>query len=110
MHGVSSHDSTVHWFNTSVFSNPTTAGTQGTMGFYTDQGPGFFGMNAALSRTINLTERFKLLLRTEWLNATNTPQFGNPGTTVGSASFGRITGTTGTGGVRTIDLFGKLIF
>lgn len=111
LHGVSSHDSTVHWFNTSVFSNPAT-GTQGTMGYYTYQGPGYFGLNTSLSRTIKLTERFKLMLRTEWLNATNTPQFNNPGTTVGSSSFGRVTSTlsNASGGVRNIDLVGKLLF
>jgi hypothetical protein len=67
-------------------------------------------MNASLSRTIKLTERFKLLLRTEWLNATNTPQFASPNTTLGSSSFGKVTGTTGLGGQRVIDLVGKLIF
>jgi hypothetical protein len=106
-HQISITDSTVKWFNTSVFSSPA-AGTQGSMGYYVYDGPGWFGMNAGLSRTFRLSERFKLLLRTEWLNATNTPQFSNPGTTVGSTSFGTITSTVG--GNRTIDLVGKLIF
>ena len=83
------------------------AGTQGNVGNYVQQGPGFFALNAAISRTIKLTERFKLLVRSEWLNASNTPQFSSPGTTLGSSSFGLVTSATGQ---RVVDLVGKLIF
>jgi len=102
LHGVNPNP----WFNTSNFSVPA-AGTQGNVGSYVDQGPGFFNLDAALSRTITITERFKLLLRTEWLHATNTPQFANPNTTLGSSSFGLLTSATGQ---RTIDIVGKLTF
>jgi hypothetical protein len=107
-HQISATDTTVKWFNTSAFSNPA-ANTQGNMGYYLYDGPGFFAMNAGLTRTFKLTERFKLLLRTEWLNATNTPQFNNPNTSLGNTkTFGTISSTAG--GNRTIDLVGKLIF
>ena len=106
LHGIGTANP---WFDKSVFSFPA-AGTQGNVGNYVQQGPGFFNMDAALSRTIKLNERFKLLLRTEWLHATNTPQFANPGTTYGSSSFGLVTSTTGLGGQRVIDMVGKLIF
>jgi hypothetical protein len=94
------------WEVSGAFSVPV-GGVQGNMGYYTDQGPGFFAINMDLSRTIKLTARFKLMIRTEWLNAFNNPQFGNPNTNVPSSSFGFISSATGN---RTIDLVGKLIF
>ena len=39
------------------------------------------------------TERLRLQYRAEAFNAFNIANFGNPGTTVGTANFGRITGT-----------------
>ncbi len=108
-------DTSVKWFDPSSFVNPAN-NTQGTMGYYLYSGPGFFVMNASLSRTFKLSERFKLLLRSEWLNATNTPQFANPNATVNSSStpiansnFGTISGVNAYS-TRTIDLVGKLIF
>jgi len=57
---------------------------------------------------MRLTERFNLELRSEWLHATNTPQFSNPNTEYGSASFGLVTGTSG--GNRLINVAGKIVF
>jgi hypothetical protein len=47
-------------------------------------------------------------LRSEWLHATNTPQFSLPNTQFGNSSFGMVTGTSG--GSRVINLAGKIIF
>ena len=44
-------------------------------------------------RKFSITERVKGELRGEATNFTNTPAFGNPNATVGSADFGRVTGT-----------------
>ena len=38
-------------------------------------------------------EGHQLLFRTELFNAFNTPQFGNPGGSLGTGTFGRVTGT-----------------
>ena len=85
-------------------------------------GPGFFNLNAALSKTAQLTERLKLQLRLETVNTTNTPQFANPNggcCTANNANFGYVTGTvgsgsgsinSGTGGPRSIQLGAKLTF
>lgn len=95
------------WFNTSNFSQPD-ASTFGNVGPYDISGPNLFNLDAALFRRIQMTERFKLEFRTEWFSATNSPQFSNPGTTFGSSTFGKVTGTNG--GARVIDFGAKLIF
>jgi len=38
-------------------------------------GPGFFNLDAALSKSIRFTERYNVDLRLEAFGATNTPQF-----------------------------------
>ncbi|HTP31816.1 MAG TPA: TonB-dependent receptor [Candidatus Acidoferrales bacterium] len=48
------------------------------------RGPGFFNLDASIFRDFRVTERFHLQFRAEMFGVTNTPQFGNPGTTVSS--------------------------
>jgi hypothetical protein len=106
------------WFNTSVFADPTKlfgTPTFGNVGQYILSGPNFFNLDASLFKNFQITERFKLEFRTEWYGALNNPQFGNPGTTFGSSSFGLVTGTYGTypastGGARVIDFGLRLMF
>jgi len=68
------------------------------------RGPGQHNMDAAVERSFAVTEISSVRFRTEFFNLTNTPQFGNPNTTLGygdptqvnpaaSPSFGRITNT-----------------
>jgi hypothetical protein len=68
------------------------------------RGPGQHNVDAAVERSFPVTETGTLHLRTEFLNLTNTPQFGNPNTTLGygdptqtnpvaSPSFGLISNT-----------------
>ena len=95
------------WFDTSVFSNPA-RGVQGNVGNYVYSGPDFFNLDASLSRTFPIREKAHLELRSEWLNATNTPQFAQPGTQFGSSNFGLVTSTIGNG--RIINLAGKITF
>jgi Carboxypeptidase regulatory-like domain len=103
LHGIK----TTPWFNTSPFFDPP-AGTQGNVGNYISSGPKFFNLDASIFRRVRLTERFNLELRSEWLHATNTPQFSNPNTELGSASFGLVTATSG--GNRLINVAGKIVF
>jgi hypothetical protein len=76
-------------------------------------------LDLSLFRKFQLTERFKGEFRVETLNFTNTPAFANPNLTVGSADFGKITGTLaglianqGVGGTgpRSVQLGLKLTF
>ncbi len=50
------------------------------------RGPGNFSIDGSLFRSFRLTERFNLQFRTEVFGLTNTPNFGNPGATVSSAT------------------------
>ena len=102
MYGIGSQP----WFNTSLFSIPA-AGTQGNVGNYVSSGPDFFNLDASLFRRFQLRERIGLELRTEWFHATNTPQFSNPNTTLGSPAFGLVTSATGS---RIIDVAAKVTF
>jgi len=89
------------WFSTSSFA-PATGDAFGNVGRNYLSGPGFFNLDAALSKSIRFAERYSLDLRLEAFGVTNTPQFfftsGNgtvAGLTLGSSSFGDITSATG---------------
>jgi hypothetical protein len=104
------------WFSKSSFTT-TATNVQGNTGRNIYSGPDLYALNLNLSRTIDLRERLKLQLRLESFNVTNTPQFSNPNSQVGSTNFGYVTGTissgtgvTGTGGGRAVQLGAKLIF
>jgi len=98
LHGVGTANA---WFNTASFAAPA-ASTFGNVGRNYLSGPGFFNLDAALSKSIRFTERYNLDLRMEVFGATNTPQFffaanggTAAGTTLGSNSFGHVTSATG---------------
>jgi hypothetical protein len=101
------------WFSASSFAPPA-ANTFGNVGRNFLSGPGFFNLDAALSKSIRFTERYNLDLRLEAFGVTNTPQFffasnggTAAGTTLGSSSFGQITSATGG---RTLQLGAKFNF
>ncbi len=83
------------WFSASSFAQPTTLGVFGNTGRNFLTGPGFFDLDASLFKTIAFRERYNLELRAEAFSITNTPEFGNPGTTLGSPNFGYVTSTLG---------------
>jgi len=58
----------------------------GTAGRNTVRGPGVFNLDASVFRNFRVKERLELQFRFEMFGVTNTPQFGNPGTTVSSAT------------------------
>lgn len=58
----------------------------GTSGRNILRGPGLFNLDASVFRNFPLTERRTLQFRREAFGVTNTPQFGQPGATVCSAT------------------------
>ncbi|MGH9663907.1 MAG: TonB-dependent receptor domain-containing protein, partial [Bryobacteraceae bacterium] len=95
------------WFSPSSFAAPA-ALTFGNAGRNVISGPGLFNLDFSLFRTIAVSERLRLQLRGEAFGITNTAQFANPGTTLGNANFGYVTGTSGGG--RILQLGAKLSF
>jgi hypothetical protein len=94
------------WFNTGAF---TAAGpfTIGTSSRNPVRGPSYRNLDLAMMRRVPLHGSTALEVRVEVFNATNTPPFGAPNTTVGSAAFGTITTAADP---RVIQLAVRLIF
>jgi len=91
------------WFNTSAFS-PNVSGMigNGGRGLSWLRGPGFTQLDLSMFRTFKLSERFRLKMRGEMINFSNTPHFNNPdtscsivtasnGNSVCGGNFGQIT-------------------
>jgi hypothetical protein len=81
------------WFNTAAFA-PNTPGVWGDTprGFLI--GPAYWNIDLALSRVVRMPGEHRVEVRVEAFNLTNRVHLGNPNTTLGSADFGRITGTS----------------
>ncbi|HET7212113.1 MAG TPA: TonB-dependent receptor [Terriglobia bacterium] len=69
------------WFNTSAFQ-PVQTAQLGTLGRSPSwlRGPGLAQLDFSLFRDFKLTERYKLAIRAETLNFTNTPHWADPNT------------------------------
>src|SRR5206468_8984245 len=88
-----------HWIDTSALCAPAAVGADGSTAYGTSgqsivQGPGQFNTDFSLGKTFRvggLREDAVLAFRTEFYNALNHPQFANPGTAMGTATFGVIT-------------------
>jgi hypothetical protein len=84
------HDANHPYFDGSAFANvPTNVPSRlGTTGRDILRGPGFFSLNQNISRTFAFRkESIKLQFMGEAFNLTNTPSFGQPGTTVALPSY-----------------------
>lgn len=105
------------WFvNKAQFTAPCTAGvcSPGNLGRNSIVGPTFVNTDFSVIKTTKVNERFSVEFRSEMFDIFNHPNFGDPGTTVGSSSFGTITSTrfpTGDfGSSRQIQFALKLLF
>ncbi|MFN7920080.1 MAG: carboxypeptidase-like regulatory domain-containing protein [Bryobacteraceae bacterium] len=106
---LSSGKSIYQWFNTAAFAQPANF-TSGTLsrtytGVRTDK---LKNIDFSLFKNFLLTERFKLQLRAESFNLTNTPVFGAPGVALNGVNFGVIAGQSNP--PRNIQLALKLLF
>jgi hypothetical protein len=80
------------WFDTSVFKQATPFTPRTNPYQYEGlTGPNYWNLDSTLSKNFSLSERFKLELRLEAYNLTNSVMPGNPNLTVTSTQFGGIT-------------------
>ena len=77
------------WFDTTAFAAQP-LGTLGSTGRNSIYGPSFRHFDLSLFKDFQFTERTMLQFRAESFNLTNTPNFGQPGATLGTSSFGVI--------------------
>ncbi len=82
------------FFDTQAFSLPAQF-TLGNAGINSIIGPGFANLDLSLTKVFPIRETRSVQFRAEFFNATNHPNDGSPGTTFGSATFGRINSTFG---------------
>jgi hypothetical protein len=82
------------YFNPNAFTSLTTP-TFGNSGRDILRGPGVSNLDASLFRNFAVREGLKLQFRAESLGLTNTPQFANPGSTLGTATYDIISSSTG---------------
>ena len=87
------------WFDTSVFSKADAYTPRTNPWTYSGlTGPGYWNIDSTLAKEFPLTERFRLELRIEAYNATNSFMAGNPGVDVlNPALFGKSTTQANTG-------------
>jgi hypothetical protein len=71
------------------------------------RGPHTLVTDLSLAKNFRLAGRTQFQVRAELFNAFNTVNWGNPNTNIQATNFGRITGA---GGMRRIELGGKLLF
>src|SRR5688572_16724198 len=99
------------WFDTSVF---TAVPRFGNVGRNVVIGPGFNNTDCAIIKNTKVGETVRVQFRAEFFDVFNHPNFGAPGSIVGTPSFGQITSTrfpTGeSGSSRQIQFAVKIIF
>ena len=94
------------WFNTSAFTLPRN-GTFGNAGLNIIRGPGFQNWDAALFKSIPISDRIKSQLRLEVFNFPNLPLLSNPSASPRAGNFGLITSKFGE---RNVQLGWKISF
>ena len=101
----------IWYFNSSQraqFSAPG-AGQFGNTGRNAFLGPHYFELDASLMKRVALTERFRVEIRADATNLTNSVMFNGPTTDITSATFGRIFNSVASGS-RKVQLSAKLYF
>jgi hypothetical protein len=110
--GVNQRQDGLTWYfspeEVASFSTPA-AGSNGSSGRNRFYGPGSFNMDASFLKRVALTERYKIEVRADMTNLTNTPTFGFPTATFTSTTFGRIRDTI-LSSSRKIQIGAKFIF
>jgi len=80
---------TLIWIDPSAFV-PNALGTFGNAGYNSVIGPGFFDIDANLTRSFQIREHQRFELRFEFFNLLNHTNFSNPVSAKSSSTFGKI--------------------
>jgi hypothetical protein len=72
------------WFNPNSYA-PSQPHQFGTCGVGTVRGPGLVDLDVTAEKSFPLTERFRILFRTDFVNALNHPILNSPGTGLGGS-------------------------
>jgi hypothetical protein len=86
---IKSTNGALQWLNPNAFAL-SAPGTFGNSGRCSLLAPGYFDIDAALSRYFNITERQRVELRFEFFNLLNHPNFQAPDNYFSDATFGQI--------------------
>jgi hypothetical protein len=86
---VKSTTGALQWLNPSAFAL-SAPGTFGNSGRCSLLAPGYFNIDAAVSRYFNITDRHRIELRFEFFNLLNHPNFQAPDNYLTDATFGQI--------------------
>ncbi len=101
----------LHWFDTTQFVPQAPFTLQHTSSALANlRGPGIGMWHVDLSKEIPITERVKFRMEAQAFNFLNTPFFGNPNTSVTSASFGQITGLYSGSASRNVQISARIKF
>jgi outer membrane receptor protein involved in Fe transport len=99
------------WFNTDAFQViPAFTFGNAPRNLPRTRTDSLFNLDFSVLKDIPLTERFRLQLRGEAFNVTNTVTFGNPGTNRSATNFGVVAGYATNYDPRRIQLAAKVIF
>ncbi len=85
--------SRIQYLNPAAFANPA-SGTFGNLGAYALCYPFFNNWDLALQKSFRITERVATAFRAEFFNLPNHLSYTSLSTTVGSSTFGQVTGAT----------------
>lgn len=99
------------YFNTAAFVAPAANSYRfGNAGRNTVRGPSWSGLDLSLFKAFHVTERIQAQLRGEFFNLPNHPNFGQPGASLGSATFGVITALATNATMRQVQVGMKILF
>jgi hypothetical protein len=101
-----SNPTAAQWFNTDAFSAPAQY-AYGDSPIGVIEGPAAHILDLGLMKNFHFGDGKYIQLRIEAYNALNKVNFGNPGTTLGTANFGRILNS---GAARTMQFGAKVVF
>lgn len=81
-----------------------------TMPFDGLRNPSVYGLDGSVSRTFDITERWKFVFRADCTNITNKVTFSKIQTSMNSTNFGTVGGATGNTGSRDFQFSGRINF